>query len=121
MKEKYLQTQIYPQAKLTLLSVGAPLEKLMSDYEATDVAFTGSLLLHGVEKPVTGKGSFKRAGNALNGTASFQVKLSDFAITVPSFMGVIIADVVDITTVFQVPLVQIEKDISKSGNKSNGH
>ena len=121
MKEKYLQTQTYPQARLKLQSVGFPLEKMMSDYAAAEVPFSGSLLLHGVEKPVTGKGTFKRAGDTLTGSAVFQIKLSDFAIGVPSFMGVTVADVVNVTTTFQVPLVQTGKIISKPGNNPSGN
>jgi polyisoprenoid-binding protein YceI len=121
MKEKYLQTQTYPQAELKLQSVGFPLEKMGSDYAATDVPFAGTLLLHGVEKPVSGKSSFKRVGDTLTGNAKFQIKLSDFVIGVPSFMGITVADVVDVTTTFQAPLVQMGKIISKPGNKSDGN
>ena len=121
MKEKYLQTQTFPQAKLQLLSLGVTLQSLTPGYEVTDSPFTGKLLLHGVEKPVSGKVTIKRSENTVTATASFQIKLTDFAIDVPSFMGVTVADVVDISTTFQAPIIQTGKIISQPGNKSTGN
>jgi len=106
MKEKYLQTQSFPQAKLQLLSLGISPESLTPGYEVADAPFTGKLLLHGIEKPVNGKVTIKRSENTVAANANFQIKLSDFAIDVPSFMGVTVADIVDITIAVQSPINQ---------------
>jgi len=113
MKEKYLETKTFPQATLYPLNIGIPKEKMLTDFEVSGAAFTGNLLLHGVEKPVAGKVSLKRTGPTLTGDASFQIKLSDFGIAVPSFMGITVADTVDVTTSFKAPLADAVTSSSK--------
>jgi hypothetical protein len=55
--------------------------------------FEGLLTLHGVTKPVSGKFSIsdQRAVEA-----SFSVKLIDFAVAIPTFAGVTVADNVEV-------------------------
>lgn len=97
MKDKYLEVQKYPTADLKLdpialpadWTLGTPLEK----------PFTGKLKLHGVEQPVSGK--FKLQANK-SLSANFEIKLSDFKIDIPSYLGITIADVVKVNTEFTV-------------------
>jgi hypothetical protein len=58
--------------------------------------FTGTLLLHGVRKPVAGQVDIKREGAAVSAQASFPVTLSDFGIARPEYLGVGVADVVQV-------------------------
>jgi polyisoprenoid-binding protein YceI len=50
--------------------------------------FRGTLTLHGQEREVTGTADIKRSGSDLRVSASFPVKVSDFAIASPSYLGV---------------------------------
>lgn len=93
MKEKYLQTKEFPLATLTLTeaAVGDQFPQTLAiDGEKP---FQGKLKLHGVEKDVSGKFSGKDGKIS----AKFQVKISDFGIDVPSYLGVTVTDTVDVT------------------------
>jgi polyisoprenoid-binding protein YceI len=51
-------------------------------------SFRGYLTLHGQEREVTGTADIRRSGSDLKVSASFPVKVSDFAIASPSYLGV---------------------------------
>jgi polyisoprenoid-binding protein YceI len=71
-------------------------EIVVADAAGTDFqgrsGFTGTLLLHGVRKPVSGTAEFKRAGTATQVEASFPLTLTDFSIMPPEYLGVGVAD-----------------------------
>jgi polyisoprenoid-binding protein YceI len=104
MKEKYLQTKSFPKANLAIKSISIPLGQLKAGFSFPEAPFVGTLTLHGVDREVTGKIALKCSGDSVHGDATFQLKLSDFKIDVPSFAGIVIADLVDITTAFDAPL-----------------
>lgn len=83
MREKYLRVQDHPEAVLKI--------KDLPQNSSGD--FTGQLTLHGVTKPVSGK--FK-TGEKKSVDASFKVKLSEFNIDIPKYMGITVADEVDV-------------------------
>ena len=80
MREKYLQVKEHPKAVLLLKS-------------ADENSFNGELTLHGVTKPITGKVT---ASEAKKIDASFNIKLSEYAINVPKYMGITVADEVEV-------------------------
>ncbi len=103
MKEKYLETS--KNKKATLKFTGAHLAKeiLEKNGEVTVPAF---LLLHGIEKPVEVKTAFVQDSNGeLKTTSSFQIKISDYGIQIPSFSGLTVADQIQI---------KIEMKVSKN-------
>jgi polyisoprenoid-binding protein YceI len=51
-------------------------------------SFRGYLTLHGQEREVTGTADIKRSGTDLKVSATFPVKVSDFAIASPTYLGV---------------------------------
>jgi polyisoprenoid-binding protein YceI len=80
MKEKYLDTAKHPKATLDLKGEGGK--------------FTGNLTIKGETKAVKGTYSIK----AKKLSAKFKVKIKDYpAIGVPSWLGVTIADSVDVS------------------------
>ena len=89
MKTKYLEVQKYPKAVLTL-------EPLTINSKTKDTPFTGMLSLHGVQKKVSGTTNMQLVQLKLSGDAKTQIKLSDFAITIPSFAGITVAEDVNI-------------------------
>lgn len=91
MKEKYLEVEKHPKAKLTLTDLAVP-AGFGAASSLGETRFVGTLLLHGVEKPVEGTLSYA-SGKA---EARFEAKLSDFGIAVPSYMGITIADTVKV-------------------------
>lgn len=89
MKENYLEVEKYPVSRLEVLEA----KEISSIGGSSSGPFTGKLTLHGVTKEVSG--NYKLEGPNL--TASFSIKLSDFGISIPSYMGVTVADTVDVT------------------------
>ncbi len=85
LKNTYLQVKEHPQAKLTL-SEG--LTKINDE----EVNFKGRLLLHGVEREVSGVGTLSDQELM----AEFAINLSDFNIAIPSFQGITVAEKVTI-------------------------
>lgn len=94
MKEKYLETPKFPKSELEIASTSALKGWSKTNPKISDADFNGNLTLHGVTKPVTGKFSVT---DSRASEVHFKVKLSDYAITIPSFSGITVADEVEIT------------------------
>jgi polyisoprenoid-binding protein YceI len=92
MKEKYLQTKEHPVATLTDVKITLPDGWGKTVKEAKAVAFTADLSLHGVKKTITGTVDLKSADQKVELKAQFPVKLSEYKIDIPSFMGVTVAE-----------------------------
>jgi hypothetical protein len=106
MKEKYLQTSKYPDAKFTIQKLELPTDFLTSTTSPHSVPFSGKLLLHGVENAVTGVATVEKKSGNVDFTTHFQIKLEDYKIETPRFAGVSVSDVIDITVKDQAPLVR---------------
>lgn len=90
MKEKYLETAKFPKATLVV-------NDLKASYGSKAV-FKGDLTLHGVTKAVEGSVQIDPANESkLKANASFKIFLSDFAISIPSFAGITVANEVEVT------------------------
>lgn len=93
MKEKYLETKKYPQAKLVIEKLAVP-----ESFEVNDQEFSGILALHGKEAPV--KGIFTMTKERIV-EAEFKIKLTDYGIEIPEYMGIKIAETVNVKTKIQ--------------------
>lgn len=82
LKEKYLQVPQYPKAILGLTTLNLETK-----------TFSGDLNFHGEKKLV--QGTFIKDKNKV--TSVFTIKLSDFKVTPPKFMGVSVDDEVVVT------------------------
>lgn len=92
MKEKYLETASNPKATLTLKNtkVDSDFEKTLSN--AGELPFEGTLKLHGKEQPV--KGTYTAKNGKVD--AKFQIKLTDYGIEIPTYLGATVAENVDV-------------------------
>ncbi len=97
MKEKYLETQKFPQSELTLTSLTLPDSATGEKFEVSQVPFQGKLLLHGITKPVAGVVNIKKVGSVADLAFDFKFPLNDFGIETPSFMGIKVTDDVQVT------------------------
>ena len=105
MKEKYLETGKYHDAKLTLTQMVLP-QDISADHVSVDqVPFTGNLLLHGVEKPVSGVAKIEKSGGKVSIAANFNLKVSDYKIAVPTFAGITMADDVQVSVADSAPVI----------------
>lgn len=95
MKEKYLEVKEYP--KSTLILIEAPVDEGFASTLTNkgEKPFKGKLKLHGKEQEVTG--TFTVVDG--NVAAKFPVKLSDFAVEIPSYLGIKVADVVNVDVI----------------------
>ena len=98
MKEKYLEVAKYPEARLTLKKMNLPVAPLTPGFKVADLPFSGDLMLHGITKPVHGTVSIVNNSGELVCDAQFQIKISDYSIAVPKYLGITIADDVQVNT-----------------------
>ena len=62
--------------------------------------FTATLLVHGISKPVAGTARITRNGNEVRVDAAFPVRLSEFGIPDPRYLGVGVKDQVQVKVRF---------------------
>lgn len=85
MKNKYLDTAQFPTAAIELDAVEVP----AGDGE---FPFAGQLDIKGVKKPVSGNAKVIRNSTGGELTAEFPIKLSDYPIGVPNYLGITVAE-----------------------------
>lgn len=110
MKEKYFETD-KPEnryATLEISNLNIP-ESFWKKNEEFKGEFKGKLVLHNVEKDISGKITFSpyKKGTEVTTVSSFPIKLSDFKIAVPSFVGITVAE--DVNIEVKLPLIVVEK------------
>jgi polyisoprenoid-binding protein YceI len=93
MKETYLETGKSKNAVLKFSQARLNDEILQKGGEAR---LPGVLQLHGVEKPIEIQMNFSHNPDGIKALSSFEIKISDFAIAIPSFSGIKVADLVQI-------------------------
>jgi polyisoprenoid-binding protein YceI len=93
MKEKYLEVGKHPQASLEIPEQDLPAEFDPEHPEMREGEFKGRLTLHGVTKAVMGTFAVSEDSDV---AANFKIKLSDYAIDIPKYAGITIADEVDV-------------------------
>jgi polyisoprenoid-binding protein YceI len=86
LKYKYLEVKKFPIATLKL--VNQPLSK------DAETKFKGVLSLHGVDKEI--QGTYKIDSSSSRLQAQFTFLVTDFAIDIPSYMGVTVSEKVDV-------------------------
>jgi polyisoprenoid-binding protein YceI len=99
LREKYLEVDKAPgYDKATLSEI--ELKGMNPDSPEGKGSFTGSLMLHGTKKTVSGPAEIRKAGSGLRVKASFPVNLSDFAIPEPRYLGVGVKNTVQVEVTF---------------------
>ena len=93
MRDKYLQVKEHPNAKLEIVNLELKEEWKAANPKLSETPFDGQLTLHGVTKPVKGKFT---VGAQKDVRAGFKIKLSDFNIEIPKYLGVTVADEVEV-------------------------
>jgi polyisoprenoid-binding protein YceI len=99
LRDKYLEVDKgagYDQAVLS----DVVLQGLNADAPAGKGSFTGSLMLHGVKKTVTGPVEIRQAGTGWRVRASFPVNLPDYNVDKPRYLGVGVRDTVQVSVTF---------------------
>lgn len=97
MKEKYLEISKFPSSKLVLDPVKLEDSTLKRDFKNV---FSGQLTLHGITKPVNGTFSF--SAKDVSAIVNFTIKVSDFNIDIPKYMGITVSETVAIEVFFKL-------------------
>ena len=99
LRAKYLEVdkaQGYDKAVLSEIE----LTGVNADAPDGKGSFSGSLMLHGVKKAVTGPVEVRKAGSGLRVKASFPVNLSEYEIPEPRYLGVGVKNTVQVEVTF---------------------
>jgi hypothetical protein len=91
--ENYMETDKYPLSEFKGKLNDA--SKLRNDGQYT-LPVSGTLQIHGVAKQYTTKGTFEVKNGVIKAAATFDVKLADHKIKIPSLVGQRIAEVVQV-------------------------
>jgi polyisoprenoid-binding protein YceI len=104
MKERYLETARFPQATFTLKTLDLGDAAAEHPFPARRVPFTGTLGLHGVERPVTGEATVIRDAKKVTVDAAFALQIQDFGIERPGYLGITLADEVKVKVHISAPV-----------------
>ena len=100
MRERYLETGRDPEFAKAVLS-GIQLAGLDTAAPSGRGSFKGLLRLHGVTRPVQGQVEVRRRGTTRQVHAVFPVRLPDFDIPKPRYLGVGVRDEVTVHVTFE--------------------
>lgn len=95
MKETYLKVKEFPTATLTIAPTTLP-----AAAGKVECPFTGTLTLKGKDAPVSGTLEASIGDADVTGEAKMTVKLTDYPVGVPSYLGVTVAESVEIQVSF---------------------
>jgi polyisoprenoid-binding protein YceI len=96
MKENYLESSKFPESSFTYKKLTLP-----KDFTGENIPFEGTLKLHGIEKPVTGLIKADKRNSTLILDHVFKIKTSDFGISTPKYMGVVMGEEVEIKVMLE--------------------
>jgi polyisoprenoid-binding protein YceI len=99
MHEKYLESEKYPTAELSVPRQGV---KFPGDGETVNATSPGTLTLHGKSQPVTLHYKAVRKGKATDVQGDVHINMNDYEITTPSYLGIKVQPQVDITVTFRL-------------------
>ena len=99
LRENYLHIEKFPTAVIKLTEI-KDLEKQRKGGNKTSSAFSGTLIMHGVEAPLTKTEYIFKDPKKV--TAKFSINLVDHGVPYPSFMGVKVIDVVMVTVDIEI-------------------
>lgn len=99
MKDEYLEVKKYPTALLKIENIKLPDGFEANPSDIKNQSFEGELTLHGKQQKISGIFSLNKS---LELVANFNIKLSDYGITIPEYLGVTVADSVTIDTKFNL-------------------
>ncbi len=97
MKEKYLETDKYPDAKLDITDLIVPHSFVEDGFNVQAETFKGTLTMREKTVPVAGTVSMKGTKEKLDMRFEFKLKTPDYKISAPAFMGVTMAEEVTVT------------------------
>lgn len=102
MKQKYLEIEKFPEATLKITDFTMDRNYLEVEGTQKNVPFKGLLKVHGVEKEVEGTADLESTKQLLRVVAQTNTNITNHSIDLPSYLGVKVADKVDIKVEFEI-------------------
>ncbi|MXZ71368.1 MAG: YceI family protein [Acidobacteria bacterium] len=100
LRDNYLELERGPEFREAVLS-GIGLDNPLPDGAGRhDTGFSGTLSLHGVERPIEGEVELRRGDGQMRVEATFSISLEAFDIPPPRYLGVGVRDTVEVTVAF---------------------
>jgi polyisoprenoid-binding protein YceI len=96
MKEKFLETKKFPDAKLIISEMNLPNNPFVVSAKLTGVPFKGLLSVHGVESKVDGTADIDSTGSEVVAEVKTKTTIAAHQIEKPSYLGVKVADDIDV-------------------------
>ena len=86
MRDNYLEVDNGPDFET------ATLENIQIDKLDGKTTFNGTLVLHGERRPITGSATLERRDGGYSVQAEFPVRVSEYKITKPTYLGIGVQD-----------------------------
>jgi len=96
MREKYLEIEKGPEFAV------ATFEQIRIDKLEGKATFTGTLLLHGQRKEITGTAELQQRDGRIRVQAQFPIRVSEFQIPKPTYLGVGVRDEIQVKVTLTV-------------------
>ena len=101
MKNKYMEVGTFPDATLEFVNLEIPSEISQLSDKETAVVFNGKFIFHGKTSQVTGSALLSKKAKDIIGNAEFVFKITDHLDTLPTWLGVKVAETVTVKTSFK--------------------
>lgn len=102
MKEKYLEIEKYPEATLKISELKMEKDFFTENGSQKNVPFKGNLKIHGVEREIQGTADFESNDKIILVNAKTSTNITAHQIEIPSYLGIKVADLVEIKTEFRI-------------------
>lgn len=102
MKEKYLEVDKYPEAELKISDLVFEKDLFGEVFIQKNIPFKGKMSIHGVEKDVEGTADVDSSKSEINVSAKTKTTISAHQISIPTYMGIKIADEVQVSAEFKI-------------------
>jgi polyisoprenoid-binding protein YceI len=96
MRENYLEVSKGPDFAV------ATIEQIRIERLDGKTTFSGTLLLHGQKKAVSGTAELRQQGDRIRVQAQFPISVANFAIPKPAYLGVGVADEIEVKVTMMV-------------------
>ena len=100
LRDAYLELERGPAFQNAVLSDIALEDSLPAAADRHGTAFTATLSLHGVDRPIAGEVELRQRATSMRVEATFSVSLEAFDIPPPRYLGVGVRDNVEVTVTF---------------------
>lgn len=99
MKHKYLESQKFPNANLTITKLALP-----APLSGDKIPFEGELELHGEKQNIQGTASFTPQSDKEAVMLHYELQLGDYGISQPKFSGITIGKIITVDVSLTAPV-----------------